>query len=97
MPYQCDASDGQAAVMLITDLTDGSVQALCGPHIPSWVAELYGSFSAAGVYDEPAGDKQPAETSGAGAAPDDGESQDGGDSPGVGAVSEAVPTDTPPY
>ncbi len=29
MPYQCDSEDGNKAVLLVTDLSDGSVLAFC--------------------------------------------------------------------
>lgn len=97
MPYTCDAGDGQNAVMLITDLTDGSVQALCGPHIPSWVAELYGSFSAAGVYDEPTApnDTPDADTDTSG---EDGAGESATvDAAPDGTAAVAVSEDAPPF
>ena len=97
MPYQCDANDGQAAVMLITDLNDGTTTALCGPHIPSWVAETYAQLSAAGVYDEPAPSEQSTEIPADDAAAGDGEPQDGSMAASDDAGEVTASDDTPPF
>ncbi len=37
MAYSCDSEDGNAASVLITNLDQGEVLALCGACFPSWV------------------------------------------------------------
>lgn len=37
MPYVCDSGDGNPAAMLVTNLTEGEVIALCGDCLPQWV------------------------------------------------------------
>lgn len=37
MAYPCDSDDGNAAVMLITNLENGDTFACCGECFPTWV------------------------------------------------------------
>lgn len=54
MSYTCDNQDQNAAVILITDLSDGSVLALCGGCVPGYIDAMWHTFADAGMYDPPA-------------------------------------------
>ena len=45
MPYLCDTDDGNPANMLVTNLDDGSVLALCGACFPDWVQAMAIAFT----------------------------------------------------
>lgn len=47
MAYPCDSEDGNAAVMLITNLDNGDTFACCGRCFPVWVASAAQQFAAA--------------------------------------------------
>jgi hypothetical protein len=65
MAYPCDAEDGNAAVMLITNLENGDTFAACGQCFPVWVAAAAEQFtSTRGEPDGPAPDDGQDQTAG---------------------------------
>lgn len=77
MSYLCDSEDGNAAVMLVTNLEAGDVLALCPACFPEWVAGMHDAFWPAAAPARPVEDVQlPADTAAAaedepqGATPD---------------------------
>lgn len=48
MPYGCDTEDGNGALVLVTMLETGDVQAMCGDCFPAFIVAAY-----RGMYPEP--------------------------------------------
>lgn len=66
MPYSCDSEDGNAASVLITNLDQGEVLALCGACFPSWVTAT--AQAIAETADEDPGDTPAGPVQGSGPA-----------------------------